>query len=45
MSKLTVIVSLNTVEKSDKIDLFGKQLSMHIAASNPIALNADQIDK
>ena len=45
VSKLIVIVSLNTSEKSDKIDLFGKQLSMHIAASNPIALNADQIDQ
>ena len=29
----------------DKIDLFGKQLSMHIAASNPIALNANEIDQ
>ena len=36
---------MNTSEKSDKIDLFGKQLSMHIAASNPIALNADLIDQ
>ena len=45
VSKLIVIVSLNTIEKSDKIDLFGKQLSMHIAASNPLALNADQIDQ
>ena len=45
VSKLIVIVSLNTSEKSDKIDLFGKQLSMHIAASNPIALSADQIDQ
>ena len=45
VSKLVVIVSLNTQEKSDKIDLFGKQLSMHIAASNPIALNADDIDQ
>ena len=45
VSKLIVIVSLNTTEKSDKIDLFGKQLSMHIAASNPIALSADQIDQ
>ena len=45
VSKLIVIVSLNTIEKSDKIDLFGKQLSMHIAASNPIALNADQINQ
>ena len=45
VSKLVVIVSLNTVEKSDKIDLFGKQLSMHIAASNPMALNAEDIDQ
>ena len=45
VSKLIVIVSLNTSDKSDKVDLFGKQLSMHIAASNPIALNADLIDQ
>ena len=45
VSKLIVIASLSTNEKSDKINLFGKQLSMHIAASNPIALNADQIDQ
>ncbi len=45
VSKLIVIVSLSTNERSDKIDLFGKQLSMHIAASNPLALNADQIDQ
>ena len=45
VSKLVVIVSLNTVEKSDKINQFGKQLSMHIAASNPIALNANEIDQ
>ena len=43
VSKLGVIVSLETVEKSDKIKLFGKQLSMHIAASNPIALNKNDI--
>ncbi len=45
VSKLVVIVSLNTSDKSDKVNLFGKQLSMHIAASNPIALSADQIDQ
>ena len=45
VSKLIVIVSLNTNEKSDKVDLFGKHLSMHIAASNPIALTSDLIDK
>ena len=45
VSKLAVIVSLKTNEKSQKIDLFGKQLSMHIAASNPLALTSDEIDK
>ena len=43
VSKLVVIVSLNTNEKSDKVDLLGKQLSMHIAASNPIALTENDI--
>ena len=43
ISKLAVIVSLNTNKKSDGIDLFGKQLSMHIAASNPIAINVNEI--
>ena len=45
VSKLVVIVSININEKSNKIDLFGKHLSMHIAASNPIALNANEIDQ
>ena len=43
VSKLVVIVSLNVNEKSEKVDLFGKQLSMHIAATNPIALSSDKI--
>ena len=45
VSKLGVVVSLETNEKNEKINLFGKQLSMHIAASNPIALNATEINK
>ncbi len=45
VSKLGVVVSLETSEKNDKIKSFGKQLSMHIAASNPIALNSDEIQK
>ena len=45
VSKLAVIVSLNTNEKSDKVNLFGKQLCMHIAASNPLALNANEINQ
>ena len=45
LSKLAVIVSLYSKEKSEKIDLFGKQLSMHIAASNPISINSKEIKK
>ena len=43
ISKLGVIVSLEAKEKNDQINIFGKQLSMHIAASNPIALSAENI--
>ena len=45
ISKLGVIVSLETNEKNDNINNFGKQLSMHIAASNPLALNTQDIKK
>jgi len=45
LSKLSVIVSLETTDDSDAVKTFGKQLSMHIAASNPLALNSDLIDK
>ena len=45
VSKLAVVVSLETNEKNEKIDIFGKQLSMHIAASNPLALNSNDINK
>jgi len=45
LSKLSVIVSLETSNDSDVVKAFGKQLSMHIAASNPLALNPDSIDK
>ena len=45
ISKLAVIVSLETKENSDVIKNFGKQLSMHIAASNPLALTSDLIDQ
>ena len=45
VSKLGVIVSLENNEQSDKVNSFGKQLAMHIAASNPIALTSDKIQK
>ena len=43
VSKLGVIVSIESAEDTDQIKSFGKQLSMHIAASNPIALNSSEI--
>ena len=45
LSKLSVIASLETSDDSDAVKDFGKQLSMHIAASNPLALSSDLIDK
>ena len=45
LSKLSVITSLETSNDSDTVKTFGKQLSMHIAASNPLALSLDLIDK
>jgi len=45
LSKLAVVVSLETNNNSDNLKNFGKQLSMHIAASNPLALDVNDIDK
>ena len=45
LSKLAVVVSLETNNSSDNLKNFGKQLSMHIAASNPLALDVNDIDK
>ena len=45
LSKLAVVVSLETKEASDTIKSFGKQLAMHVAASNPLALDSGSIDK
>ena len=45
LAKLAVIVSLETKDNSESVKTFGKQLSMHIAASNPLALESSLIDK
>ena len=45
LSKLAVVVSLETTDMSDNLKNFGKQLSMHIAATNPLALDSSSIDK
>ena len=45
LAKLAVAVSLETKDSSDDVKNFGKQLSMHIAASNPLALDQKSIDQ
>ena len=45
LSKLGVIVSLIADQNNDKLQLFGKQLSMHIAASNPLAIDQKSINE
>ena len=44
ISKLGVILNLDKNGEKKDIDSFGKQLSMHIAASNPLALNMDKLN-
>ena len=45
LSKLGVLVSIETSDNSERLKTFGKQLSMHIAASNPLAVNIYGINK
>jgi len=45
IAKLAAVVSLETKDKTDTVKTFGKQLSMHIAASNPLALESNLIDQ
>ncbi len=45
VAKLAVMVSLDTKDNSDLVKTFSKQLSMHIAASNPLALESNSIDQ
>ncbi len=45
VSKLGVIVSIEASQNNEEVKIFGKQLSMHIAASNPIALSSDEISE
>jgi len=45
LSKLAVLVSLETENDSEELKSFGKHLCMHIAASNPLAIESDSIDK
>jgi len=44
LGKIGVIISIESNGDIDKINAFGKQLAMHIAASKPIAINSEGVD-
>jgi elongation factor Ts len=44
IGKIGVVVALEG-DVNDEIEEFGRQLAMHIAASNPMALNVEGLDK
>ena len=43
--KIGVLLSLDTAKPKNKLLEFGKQLSMHIAASSPLALDKESLDQ
>jgi elongation factor Ts len=43
MGKIGVIVALESAGNKDELAAFGRMLSMHIAATNPVALSLDQV--
>jgi elongation factor Ts len=44
MGKIGVLVALESAAPADALTGLGKQLAMHIAAANPLALNAEGLD-
>jgi elongation factor Ts len=44
MGKIGVLVALESAASADALNALGKQVAMHIAAANPLALDADGLD-
>ena len=44
LGKIAVILSLKSNADQNSLDKIGKKIAMHIAASNPISLNLDNLD-
>lgn len=44
LGKIGVLVALEGSAPAETLQALGKQLAMHIAAANPLALNADELD-
>jgi elongation factor Ts len=45
LGKIGVIVALESTGDKDKLAEFGRQLAMHIAAANPLALTPEELDQ
>jgi elongation factor Ts len=45
LGKMGVLVALETVGGHDEARAFGRQVAMHVAATNPLALTAEEVDK
>ena len=44
LGKLGVLVAVETTGDADAARAFGRQVAMHVAATNPMALTAEQVD-
>jgi elongation factor Ts len=44
LGKIGVLVALESAAPSETLVALGKQIAMHVAAANPLALNADVLD-
>ena len=44
MGKIGVLVALESTAGADVLEPLAKQLAMHVAAANPLALNGDDLD-
>ncbi|APH72482.1 translation elongation factor Ts [Aquibium oceanicum] len=44
LGKLGVLVGVETTGDAEAARAFGRQVAMHVAATNPLALTADQVD-
>ena len=44
LGKIGVLVALESAAPADALETLGRQLAMHVAAANPLALSADDID-
>jgi elongation factor Ts len=44
LGKIGVLVALESAAPTDTLTALGKQIAMHVAAANPLALDADSLD-